>query len=191
MKRSSFLKIFVAVGSTIAMPFAGFAKRKENNRNNTPFGVEAGKDRFDKPINLFEGDTFYTKVSTKDTDGDMYIFESTRVKKGGPTLHYHYSQDEWWYILEGEFIFKVGEESFKGKAGDSFFGPRMIPHAFAKVNEGNARMLITFQPAGKMELFFNSVSEGANNTFSEEEKLEIRKDHGVKIVGPALIHQKS
>ena len=69
------------MGSTIAIPFAGFAKRKENNRNNTPFGVEAGKDRFDKPINLFEGDTFYTKVSTKDTDGDMYIFESTRVKK--------------------------------------------------------------------------------------------------------------
>ena len=86
---------------------------------------------------------------------------------------------------------KIGEESFKGKAGDSFFGPRMIPHAFAKLNEGNARMLITFQPAGKMEVFFNSVSEGVNNTFSEEEKLEIRKDHGVKIVGPALTHQKT
>lgn len=58
MKRSSFIKMSVAVGSTIAMPFAGFAKRKENNRNKEPFKVDAGKDRFDKPINLFGGDTF-------------------------------------------------------------------------------------------------------------------------------------
>ncbi|WP_203229903.1 hypothetical protein, partial [Flavobacterium sp. LMO9] len=65
------------------------------------FMVKAGKDRFDKPISLFEGDTFNTKVSTKDSDGDVCVFETTRVKEGGPSFHLHYNQDEFWYIIKG------------------------------------------------------------------------------------------
>lgn len=192
MKRSSFIKMSVAVGSTIAMPFSGFAKRKENNRNNKPFKVEAQKDRFDKPINLFGGDTFYTKVSTTDTDGDLYIYESARVKKGGPALHYHYTQDEWWYVLEGEFQIKVGDQLYNAKAGDSVFGPKGIPHAFAKVNEGgNARLLITFQPAGKMEEFFIAVSEGKLKKMTAAEQDDFKKQHGFERVGPALEYEKA
>jgi mannose-6-phosphate isomerase-like protein (cupin superfamily) len=183
--------MFVAVGSTIALPFAAFAKRKENNRNNKPFEVEAEKDRFDKPITLFEGDTFYTKVSTKDTDGDLYIYESIRAKKGGPALHYHYNQDEWWYVMEGEFMIKVGDQIYKAKTGDSVFGPRRIPHAFAKVNEGgNARLLITFQPAGKMEEFFIAVSEGKLKKMTPVEQDEFKKQHGFERVGAALDYDK-
>ncbi|MGF7082823.1 cupin domain-containing protein [Mucilaginibacter sp. UYCu711] len=93
-------------------------------REKTGYKTDAGTDRFQKPINLFDGDTFYTKVATKATDGDLYIFESSRVKKGGPNLHLHYGQDEWWYILEGEFVIKVGDKMHHVKPGDSVFGPR-------------------------------------------------------------------
>jgi hypothetical protein len=41
-------------------------------------------DRFNKSINLLVEDTFYTRVSSKDTDGDIYVFESTRIKEEGP-----------------------------------------------------------------------------------------------------------
>gem|GEM_PF-6368906 len=37
---------------------------------------KAGKDRFDKPLSLYEDETFFSKVSIKDTDGDFYIFDS-------------------------------------------------------------------------------------------------------------------
>jgi len=40
------------------------------------------------------------------------------------------------------------------KAGDSAFAPRKIPHAFAKINEGEGQILVLFQPAGSMEDFF-------------------------------------
>ncbi len=118
------------------------------------------------------------------------MFESTRVKKGGPLLHYHFEQDEWFYILEGEFLFKVGDETFTAKAGDSVFGPRMIPHAFAKTNEETARMLILFQPAGRMEAHFKAVSEGGLAKLSEEEKDKFRQANGFKVVGPALTYLK-
>jgi len=168
MKRNNF---FTALALLVTTPLSLFSRSASPlYKPGKGFKVDAGKDRFDKSISLFEGDTFYTKVSTTDTAGSVYIFESTRDKKGGPPLHYHYEQDEWWYILEGEFLFKVGEETFSAKKGDSVFGPRMVPHAFAKTNEGPARLVMAFQPAGKMEAHFKSVSEGVFTGMSEKGK---------------------
>jgi len=188
MKRSKFLSL------SIALPFApNFNNNSRFFRSERPvkgFRVSSGKDRFDKSISLLEGDTFFTKISSKDTNGDLYTFESTRVKNGGPTLHVHANQDEWWYILEGEFKIKIGEDLFEAKAGDSVFGPRGVPHTFSKVGEGTARMIITFQPAGKMEEFFIAISEGVMKGKSEKEQDDFRKLHGFERVGPPIDYFK-
>ncbi len=120
----------------------------------------------------------------------MYVFESSRVKKGGPPLHSHYTQDEWFYILEGEFIFRVDEQNFTAKAGDSVFGPRMLPHAFAKTNEGVARMLTVFQPTGKMEENFRAIADGKVAHLSAEERHQFRQAHGLEVIGPGLNYTK-
>jgi len=190
MKRHSFLKFAAAAAALITSPFAGQSSPRNAKRLGKGFKVEKGKDRFDASITLLEGDTFYTKISSKDTDGDSFLFESTRVVKGGPPLHYHPNQDEWFYILEGEFDFKVGEESFTAKPGDSLFAPRTVPHAFTKTNEGIARMMILFQPAGMMEMHFKAVSEGLYKGMTAEEKRNVQKEHGTVVVGPALGHEK-
>ena len=190
MQRNAFLRVLAATGSALSLPFASFANRKTADRKNKGFKVETGKDRFEKPITLLEGDTFYTKVSTNDTAGDLYVYESTRVKKGGPALHYHYEQDEYWYVLEGEFIIKVGDNLYQAKAGDSVFGPRGVPHTFAKVNEGNARLLMTFQPAGKMEECFIAMSEGKLAKMTPAEQDAFKKAHGFEKVGPAIEYEK-
>ena len=43
---------------------------------------------------------------------DPFILENTFLAKGGPARHLHYEQEEWFYILEGEFQFEVGAERF-------------------------------------------------------------------------------
>lgn len=189
MKRSSFLKTGVAAITFITAPFSVFANTVKT-RISKGFKVDAGKDRNNKSIRLFEGDTFYTKVSTADTDGDLYVYESTRLKDGGPALHYHYEQDEFWYVLQGEFIIKVGEETYHAQQGDCVFGPRKVPHAFAKVGDGEARLLMLFQPAGKMEDFFKQISEGVEKNMTEAQKLQFREDHGIKVVGPPIDYLK-
>jgi len=189
MNRNSFSKAFLAAGAFLSTPFAALAKLNRDRPDNG-IKVNAGKDRFDKPISLLEGDTFYTKVATKDTDGDIYVFESTRLKEGGPGFHLHYDQDEFWYIIKGEFLFKVGEETFTAKAGDTVFGPRKVPHTFSKVGEGEARLLMFFQPAGKMEEMFRKISEGVRKNMTEEEREKFSHEHGMKRVGPALKYQK-
>ena len=191
MTRNSFLKFFITAGSFLTAPFFVIANSINKKRVDKGIKVDAGKDRFDESISLFEGDSFFCKVSTKDTDGDIYIFESARDKKGGPPLHYHFEQDEWWYILEGEFLFKIGDQTFTAKAGDSIFGPRMVPHASSKTNEGPARLLIAFQPAGKMEEHFIAVSKGVYAKMTKEERFKYQQGIGVEVVGPALTHDKT
>jgi len=186
MKRNSFLQILAGLAIFPSLALGRFVTLKTRKG----FKVASGSDRNQKPISLFEGDTFYTKVSQKDTDRSLYVFESTRVKKGGPALHYHYDQDETWYVLEGEFLIKVGEETYNAKAGDTVFGPRGVPHTFAKLGEGIGRLLMIFQPAGKMEEFFIAVAEGKMKGLSDLQQDEVRKAYGFVAVGPAIEYQK-
>lgn len=191
MKRNSFLKVCLAAGTLLTANVSVLAKSKRKQRIDKGLLVQAGKDRFNKPISLFQGDTFHTKVSTADTAGDVFVFESTREKEGGPSFHLHYEQDEFWYVLKGEFLFKVGEETFTAKAGDTVFGPRNVPHAFAKVGKGESKLLMFFQPAGKMEKMFKDISEGATkNMTTDEEKDKFFLEYGLKRVGPPLTYSK-
>jgi mannose-6-phosphate isomerase-like protein (cupin superfamily) len=190
MKRNSFVKLCIATAAAVTAPFKMYAVNRSNDRIKKGIMVANGTDRHSKPLSLFEGDKFYCKVSGKDTDGDLYIFDSTRLKEGGPPLHYHPDQDEWWYVISGEYLIKVGDELFHAKAGDCVFGPRGIPHTFAKIGDAESKILMLFQPAGKMEAWFNQVHEGTIAKMTEEEKEAARRAHGFVNVGPSLKQSK-
>ena len=178
MKRNTFLKTILA-----AIPFLGstsnlIAQNTTNTGKKKGFMVKTDQDRFGKSLEIFGGDRFSTKVSTQDTNGGCYVFESTRVKKGGPGLHVHHEQDEWWYVIEGEFSITVGDKTYQAKAGDSVFGPRKVPHKFSKTNEGKSRLIIMYQPAGRMEDFFKKVSNGTLQNLTRSELVALCKEHG-------------
>jgi quercetin dioxygenase-like cupin family protein len=157
------------------------------SRENKGYKVKAGEGRFDEHIEL-KGVTVNLldiKISSKDTNGDLTIIEQTGITpNGGPPLHFHNSQDEIFYIIEGEYLFQVGNEKFLMKAGDTIFLPRKVAHAFVQLTE-KAKMHLTFQPSGKMEEFFKKV---ASLTLppSPQEMAKIFEDHDMKIVGPPL-----
>lgn len=190
MKRTNFLRTCLSVGAALTLPIRLLAGTLQKLRVGKGFKVDSGKDRSAKPFTLLEGDTFMTKVGTRDTDGDIYVFESVRLKEGGPSHHVHFEQDEWWYVLAGQFLIKVGEELHEAKPGDSVFGPRNVPHSFAKIGEGEGRLLMFFQPAGKMEEFFNKVSAGFAKNMTEAEQDSFREAHGFRRVGPAIKNWK-
>jgi quercetin dioxygenase-like cupin family protein len=179
MKRSVFLKF-----PLLATPILTGASSKENDRPKAGIKVEKDQDRFNEKIELSRvGSRVDTKVSTKDTEGDLYIYESRTVGKGGPPLHVHPNQDEWIYILQGEYEFQVGEERYRLKAGDSLLAPRQVKHAFSYEGEGLGKMVIVFQPAGKMEAFFHEASKRTTRPTLEETK-DLFRRHDMEIVGP-------
>ena len=144
--------------------------------------VLAGEDRFGEPFSFLNG-RFDCKIAGADTAGALCAFDTWRFAKGGPPLHVHHDQDEWFRVDEGEFLFQIGTEQFRLGAGDSILGPRGVPHAFTNVSE-TGRMLVLFQPAGTMEAFFHAGSRMGKITPGEFAALSL--DHGMKVVGPPL-----
>ncbi len=171
----------------IVPALASDAKKLAQDRPNKGFKVEANRDRYQEEL-LIMGGKFDCKVSSKDTEGDMLIYDTIRQEKGGPAFHVHHFQDEWFYVIKGNFILKVGDETFTLSAGDSAFAPRTVPHAFAKTSEGEAQMLIAFQPAGSMEDFFAQMSKLGKNIPKNQEQVlkDLWKSHGMEVVGPPL-----
>jgi mannose-6-phosphate isomerase-like protein (cupin superfamily) len=147
-----------------------------------PVQVSADSDRFGQRL-LFATGRFDCKVSAKDTDGNLCVYDTIRTKQGGPPLHYHHTQDEWFLVRDGEFLFQIGEDKFRLKAGDSILGPTKIPHAFANVSEAGLLMIV-FQPAGTMEQFF---LEGSRLTNPSQQDLQaLYRAHAMEILGPPL-----
>jgi len=134
------------------------------------------------------GGRFDLKVSARDTGGELCIYDTERSSKGGPALHLHHAQDEWFYAIRGEFVVKVGGDVVKIGPGDCAFAPRKLAHTFAMVSEGVGQMLVLFQPAGSMEDFFVQMGRlGREIPKNMESRLkQLFEAHGMEIVGPPL-----
>lgn len=68
-------------------------------------------------------------------------------------LHVHERLEETFYVLGGEFEFRVGEETFPADAGACIFVPAQVQHAFANRGAAPARLLLTMSPAGHDRYF--------------------------------------
>ncbi len=153
-------------------------------RTNKGFVVKANESRFGEKTLLFGNSPNDIKVSQKDTDGKLTIFEYTGNVKGGPALHIHPHQDEIFFVVQGEYLFQVGDEKHNLKAGDTIFLPRAVPHAFAQLSD-TGKMFFLFQPSGKMEDFFRYVGDPTFKP-TPEEGAKISLECGMKVVGPPL-----
>lgn len=76
----------------------------------------------------------------------------------GPPPHYHGSQEECFFVLEGEYDVTVGDVSRRAAAGTLVFIPRNTVHTFKNVSAGTARMLDWSLPAGQ-DRYFRTVHE--------------------------------
>jgi len=134
------------------------------------------------------GGSFDLKVSAKDTGGGFCLYDTIRKSKGGPALHLHHSQEEWFYVIRGEFIVQVGVETMRLNPGDSALAPRKIPHAFAKVSDEEGQLLIMFQPAGSMEDFFRQMAKFGPTIPKDQEtpRRDLWEQYGMEMVGPPL-----
>ncbi len=127
------------------------------------------------------------KLVPPDEEG-VFVIENVFHAKGGPARHLHHEQDEWFMVLEGEFLIEVGQESRRLGPGDSLLAPRRVPHVWAHIGDGRGRILIAFLPAGRMEAFFRQVT-GANAMPPQDPALWA--DHGMQLLGPPLPVEQS
>ena len=185
MKRNKFIATIAALA---ALPAISFSQLKKSfARNGKGFKINAGEGRIHGHLKLtgVNANVLDTKISGSDTDGDLAIFEQTSLTQGkGTPLHVHHSQDEVFYVVEGSYYFQVGEDKYNLATGDSIFLPRKVPHAWTQVSE-KGKLIVLFQPAGKMEEFFVTMSS-MDHAPTQAEIAKAFADNDMQIVGPPL-----
>ena len=96
------------------------------------------------------------KVTNEDSAGGFSIFESVIPSHSGPPLHLHHREDEWFYVLAGDFVFEVDGKQTPLPAGGSILAPRRLSHRWANTSEDEGRVIIMLQPGG-FEGFFDEL----------------------------------
>ena len=185
MKRNKFIASILMLSATPALAFSKF--NKSFMRKDKGFKIPAGEGRLHGHIKLkgVNSNILDVKISGTDTDGDLALFEQTSLSQGkGTPLHIHHAQDEIFYVIEGKYKFQVGDDKYDLTIGDSIFLPRKIAHAWTQVSE-KGKMLVTMQPAGKLENFFVTMA-ALDHQPSQEEMAKIFSDNEMQVVGSAL-----
>ena len=110
------------------------------------------------------------KVSAAETDGLCSVWEG-RVPPGtvGAGPHLHRGRDEFFYILEGEVVLRIGNESQTARAGTFAFIPRETIHGFHNASEKSATLLVVHHPAG-FERFLEEMQKLAARHGSSDER---------------------
>jgi mannose-6-phosphate isomerase-like protein (cupin superfamily) len=121
------------------------------------FSVQAGEGR---TLPTPTADVVTIKADTRQTNGSMTVMELRVAPGSGPATHTHLREDELWWVLEGDFRFKVGSDWLRASTGGMAFGPRGMTHAFQNAGATPGRLLIVTTPSGLSGSSSSSSSSG-------------------------------
>jgi quercetin dioxygenase-like cupin family protein len=146
-----------------------------------------------------EGEAFWLlgmletlKIGGADTGGEYGLVEVVARPGDGSPWHVHHEEDEWFYVLDGQFTFYVGDARMELSAGGFAFGPKGVPHTFFAEGSTPATALVGFQPF-QFEGFLREVGEPAVERVlpppleeppDMERLLPIASRNGFEILGP-------
>jgi quercetin dioxygenase-like cupin family protein len=145
-----------------------------------------------------EGEAFWLlgmlqtiKIGREDTDGQYGLVEIVVPPRIGSPWHVHPEEDEWFYVLDGEVTFWLGDTRMSLTAGSFAFGPKGVPHTFYAEADG-ARALVGFAPM-QFEGFQREVGQPAPERVvpppaegppDMQRLIPIAKRNGFDILGP-------
>jgi quercetin 2,3-dioxygenase len=135
--------------------------------------------RFPGPVGR-ESDVFEILATREQTGGAFGLFRVTVAPHSGPGVHIHRGEDEFFYVLKGEFRFKAGDRVVRGPVGTFVFLPRGHGHTFQNIGTEPGVLLGGVLPGGLEGLF--TETSGA-----DAEKLKkLAEKYMIEVIGPPL-----
>jgi quercetin dioxygenase-like cupin family protein len=130
------------------------------------------------------GDELAMHLTGKETQGRYTMFTDTTPVGGGPPVHRHDREDEWFLVLEGKASYFVeGRWTEPSGPGTAVFASRGSAHAFKNAGDVPLKQLITLSPAGFEDFFAEAEREFARAEGPRMEKLlEIGAEHGIELM---------
>ena len=123
-----------------------------------------------------------------DTGGAHFALIAMEPPGGGPPLHTHATEDEYFLVLEGEMSFWIDGRISSARAGGAAFVPKGVPHCFRNRSNRPGRLLVLFTP-GHIEGFFD-YGEAVDGRAPSDDALIARigllgPQFGVNLLGPS------
>ena len=150
-------------------------------------------DKNTKPLVVRDGEgTRYRqgpaifKASGYETGGRFDFFEMNVEYATGPGLHWHATQDDTFYVLEGVLTVQCHDELIELGPGDFISIPPRTPHTFdnTRAEQPPVRVLNLMTPGGYDGLFAANEVLPADAPTSELDR--INEQYEVTYVGPSL-----
>ena len=134
---------------------------------------------------LIPGGPVSVLARTTNTNGTLTVLEFGHPPKTGPPRHTHRLEDEVWYVLQGDYRFKIGEFTCELSKGGLAFGPHGMPHAFQNISDAPGRLLAITTPAG-LERFFEQYIDLLPEPVDQDKLNAISLANRMEIIGPPL-----
>ena len=134
-------------------------------------------------------DTMTLKATSEQTGGSIGVLEATSPPGYGPPRHIHRSHDEMFYVLEGEFLFLVGERQVSARPGSFVFIPRGTVHAAKVIGTDPGKVLAAYIPGGlehSFEEFAQLRTAQGDDADRGRTVAELNEKYDSEFVGPPL-----
>jgi mannose-6-phosphate isomerase-like protein (cupin superfamily) len=138
-----------------------------------------GAPRFSGPQGR-EGDVTELLATRDQTGGALGFFRQTIAPNSGPPVHIHRAEDEFFYVVSGEFKFKLGDRIVSVPAKSIVFVPRGTAHTFKNVGTEPGVLLAGVTPGGLEKMFAERQGVDAETNHA------LMKKHRMEEVGPPL-----
>ncbi len=93
------------------------------------------------------GDDYRFLITGAQSNGQYFAMDARVPPGAGPPPHIQTREEEAFYVLSGELVFRAGGKRVVGRTGTFLHVPRGVPHHFRNESEAEARVLIWFGPA--------------------------------------------
>jgi mannose-6-phosphate isomerase-like protein (cupin superfamily) len=119
-------------------------------------------------------------AAREQTGAALGLFRQTIAPESGPPAHVHRAADEFFYVVGGEFSFRLGERVVSAPARSVVLVPRGTVHTFRNVGTEPGVLLVGVTPGG-----FEGISAERQHVDAGTDQALMRM-HDTEIVGPPL-----
>ena len=132
------------------------------------------------------GDHVTVLLDGQTTGGQFTMVAIDTPPAGGPPVHRHHNEDEWFYPLEGRYQFYRDGQWLDVPVGGCVYSPRGVWHTFRNAGDTTGRMIVHMTPSGFEHFFEQCADEWAKAATPEDldmpRVLAISAAHGIEFM---------
>jgi len=126
------------------------------------------------------GNTIKVIIGGEQTGNAYSVFELTVPPGIGPGIHIDKAWDEWWFVIEGTFLFTMNGQPMELTAGAFAHGPKGVPHSFKNAGETTGKLVMVTMPSGLEKFFRNVHLASLNGTPDKEAFVKLMRSHSIE-----------